>query len=157
MSPILGRRLALAGALAAGIGAIGFVTFGNLGKNLVYYWSPSELVDHGDAAHDATVRLGGLVVADSIDWQPDAQGLAFQITDGKATVPVHVTGAPPQMFRAGIGVLVEGHLAQSGVFESDRLMVKHSNEYRAPTEGESTAELYQTVDLETLDAKPLKP
>lgn len=155
MTPTTTRRLALAGAVAAGLGAVGFVAFGNLGQNLVYYWSPSELVDHGQAARNATVRLGGLVVEGSIDWQPEATGLNFQMTDGKATVPVHVTGAPPQMFRAGIGVLVEGRLSDGGVFESDRLMVKHSNEYRVPEAGESTAALYETVDPETLDAQPL--
>lgn len=157
MSPALGRRLALVGTLALGLGAIGFVVFGDLGENLVYYWSPAELVAHGASAREATVRLGGLVVADSIDWKPSSGGLSFSITDGTATVPVVVTGAPPQMFRAGIGVLVEGRIGEDGVFRSDRLMVKHSNEYRVPTEGQSTAELYKTVDPGTLDAKPLSP
>ena len=40
------------------------------------------------------------------------------------------------MFREGIGVIVEGKLQGDGTFETDKLMVKHSNEYEAPTEGE---------------------
>ena len=46
-------------------------------------------------------------------------------------VNVDVDGNPPQMFREGIGVVVEGQLAADGTFESDRVMVKHGNEYEA--------------------------
>ena len=44
---------------------------------------------------------------------------------------------PPQMFREGIGVVVEGTMTQAGHFESQRLMVSHDNEYRAPTTARS--------------------
>ena len=74
--------------------------------------------------------------------------LEFQITDGKQTVPVRATGAPPQMFREGIGVVVEGTVTESGTFETDRLMVKHSNEYKAPDEDMTDEErkaLYDSV------------
>jgi cytochrome c-type biogenesis protein CcmE len=50
------------------------------------------------------------------------------------------------MFREGIGVVVEGTVNAAGVFQSDRLMVKHSNEYKAPVEGASVADLYETVE-----------
>jgi len=50
------------------------------------------------------------------------------------------------MFREGIGVVVEGTMTQGGVFKSSRLMVKHSNEYKAPKEGASVEDLYETVE-----------
>jgi cytochrome c-type biogenesis protein CcmE len=53
------------------------------------------------------------------------------------------------MFREGIGVLVEGTLTRGGTFTSDRLMVKHSNEYKAPEDGMTADEmkdLYRTVE-----------
>ena len=80
-------------------------------------------------------RLGGLVKPGSVRWAPEQSSLSFEVTDGKNTVAVQATGAPPQMFREGIGVVVEGRLQADGQFRSDRLMVKHSNEYRAPTDG----------------------
>jgi cytochrome c-type biogenesis protein CcmE len=49
------------------------------------------------------------------------------------------------MFRAGIGVVVEGKYGRSGVFESHSLMVKHSNEYRAPKAGEQPSRLDKTL------------
>jgi cytochrome c-type biogenesis protein CcmE len=36
------------------------------------------------------------------------------------------------MFRERIGVVVEGTMSPAGHFEGRRLMVSHSNEYRAP-------------------------
>lgn len=146
MTPNRQRILAGVGALAVAAGALAFLVWGNLEENVVYYWSPSELVEHGDKALEATVRLGGLVVPASVDWKPETQQLAFQITDGSQTIPVQCTGAPPQMFREGIGVVVEGQMQLDGIFRTDRVMVKHSNEYRAPEDGQMPAMPYTLVE-----------
>ena len=63
--------------------------------------------------------------------------LDFDVTDQHTTIHVKSTGVPPQMFREGIGVVVEGTMSRGGYFQSDRLMVSHSNEYRAPKAGET--------------------
>lgn len=142
------RRLFMVGALAVAGTALAAISFGNMGNNLVYYWDVGELVERCDEAEGATVRLGGVVAEGSVDWQPETSSLAFLITDGDDKVPVRASGAPPQMFREGIGVVVEGTATADCSFESDRLMVKHSNEYRAP-DGEMTPEerkeLYDSV------------
>ena len=143
---VASRRLFLAAALAVSGGALAVVSFGNIGENLVYYWDPTQLVAAGDRSIGATIRLGGVVKGGTLDWRPDDSELSFVVSDGKADVPVHCKGAPPQMFREGIGVVVEGTMTESGVFESSRLMVKHSNEYKAPVEGASVEDLYQTVE-----------
>ena len=140
------RRLFLVGALTVSGVGLGVVAFGNLGENLVYYWDPTQLVEAGDKAEGATVRLGGVVEAETVVWVEDANELSFQVTDTKHSVAVINRGAPPQMFREGIGVVVEGTMGADGVFQSDRLMVKHSNEYRAPEEGTESADLYATVE-----------
>ena len=60
-------------------------------------------------------------------------GLEFDVIDrAGGRVRVHCSGVPPQMFRENIGVVVEGTMTRAGHFESNRLMVSHSNEYRAP-------------------------
>jgi cytochrome c-type biogenesis protein CcmE len=145
----LQRRLFLVGSLLVAGLALSVVAFGDLGEDLVYFWDPSQMQAAGEDAVGATIRLGGVVKAGTVQWQPDANSLKFIVTDGKVEVPVEATGAPPQMFREGIGVVVEGTLTKSGVFTSDRLMVKHSNEYKAP-EGEMSADerksLYTTVE-----------
>ena len=130
------RRVVTVVAIAVVLGVLAFLAFGGLGENLVYYWSPSELVASGDDAMGATVRLGGLVAPGSVDRSDDGLTLRFAVTDGKAQVPITTKSVPPAMFREGIGVVVEGSLAKNGEFQTQRLLVKHDNEYRAPEDGE---------------------
>ena len=143
------RRMVLVVALLVMFGALGFVSLANLGDNLVYYWDCSQIIEAGDEAYGATIRLGGVVKEGSLDWNAESNELNFQVTDGITTLDVHATGAPPQMFREGIGVVVEGTMVKvigGGRFESERLMVKHSNEYKAPEEGVDAKDLYKTVE-----------
>jgi cytochrome c-type biogenesis protein CcmE len=133
-SVVRNRRLLAVGALLVAGGAFAYLAFGNIGENLVYYWSPSELVEAGRQAETASIRLGGLVVPDSIVHSEDGLRLDFEVTDGETTVPVSTQAVPPAMFRGGIGVVLEGNLQSDGRFHSTRLMIKHDNEYRAPHE-----------------------
>lgn len=136
----------LVALLLAG-GGVWFVSsgMGGLSENLVYYWSPTELVQAGPKAYTATVRLGGMVEPGSKTWDPENQLLDFRVTDGTTTVPVHCTGAPPAMFREGIGVVVEGHYSDTGVFETDRVLVKHGNEYRVPEDGAHPGKAFESL------------
>jgi cytochrome c-type biogenesis protein CcmE len=137
-------RVPFLGVVAILLG-FGYLLYGGIGDNLVYYLTPTELTERGDAAYQNSVRLGGVVIPESIRWDADALDLRFRIGDGSTELEVHSSGAPPQMFRDGIEVLVEGRLASSGVFQSTNLMVKHSNEYRAPEEGQRPQDLYQDL------------
>lgn len=143
------RLLALAAILVAA-GAFGFLALGGLGKSLVYYWSPTELHAHGGDARGATIRLGGLVAPGSIEAGEGGLGLRFKMTDGTETVLVSTSAVPPAMFREGIGVVVEGTLQADGTFATDRLMIKHDNEYQAPGKGDSRSvkELADTLEPE---------
>lgn len=147
MSETRSRRLALVAAVVACFAVVGVLATGRIGENIVYFWEPTEVLSQGNAAVGATIRMGGVVKAGSVDWNPDTQTLWFEATDlGGGVVRVHATGAPPQMFREGIGVVVEGTMTREGVFETDRLMVKHSNEYKAPVDGVDPKDLYLTLE-----------
>jgi len=128
-------RIILLSTLA--VAAIGFAVIAGSGisRNLVYYWSPSDITHAGDKAYGATIRLGGQVAPGSVHMGNGSM-LDFDVTDRKAVVHVKSNGVPPQMFREGIGVVVEGTMTRGGYFQSDRLMVSHNNEYRAPKAGE---------------------
>jgi cytochrome c-type biogenesis protein CcmE len=123
-------------AILISVGVLAFLAFGGIGENLVYYWSPSELAEAGDEAVGATIRLGGLVEPGTIDRSADGLTLKFAVTDGGASVPIVTSSVPPAMFREGVGVVVEGTIRKDGSFETNRLLVKHDNQYRAPGEGE---------------------
>ncbi len=143
------RILAVLTLLIAG-GVLAYLAFGGIGENLVYYWSPSELREAGERAVGASIRLGGLVEPGSIERQADGLTMSFAVTDGTQSVPVVARAVPPAMFREGIGVVVEGTMGRDGHFETQRLMVKHDNEYRAPGEGEEKdmKELMKSLQFE---------
>jgi cytochrome c-type biogenesis protein CcmE len=143
--PISRKWFAIA-ALAVAAVAFGIITAGGIGENLVYYWNPSELHAAGGKAYGAQIRLGGQVAEGSIVYQ-EGSTLEFDVTDHEKVVHVRSKGVPPQMFREGIGVVVEGTMNKGGYFESSRLMVSHGNEYIAPEDGESydTRELMKTT------------
>ena len=147
------RKAVFALGIAVIAAVLVFLAVGGIGENLVYYWSPSELVSAGDEAYGATVRLGGLVAPGTVVRGADGLDLRFAVTDGNEQVAVHARAVPPAMFREGIGVVVEGRLSRDGVFETKRLMVKHDNQYQPPSEGDdrSLEELAKTMQLEADD------
>jgi cytochrome c-type biogenesis protein CcmE len=136
-SPLRSRTKWFAiGALVVAAIAFAVIAASGINRNLVYYWTPTDLRANGDKAYGATIRLGGQVVPGSVHYATGSPGLDFDVTDRKSTVHVKAHGIPPQMFREGIGVVVEGTMTRSGNFTSDRLMVSHNNEYRTPKDGQ---------------------
>ena len=143
-----GRRRGI-GLLAAAVivlSAFGYMVYGGIGENLVYFLTPPELLARGDAAYEQPVRLGGMVVPGTVAWDAEAINLRFEMKgEGPETIVVHSSKAPPQMFRENMGVVVEGRLTRAGVFEASTLMVKHSNEYSAPAPGEDPHTKYRSL------------
>jgi cytochrome c-type biogenesis protein CcmE len=126
-----------------------WMMFGGLEKNVIFFLTPQELMAKGSSGVGLPVRLGGQVKPGSVTWDAQTLDLRFTVTDGTKEMLVHSTGAPPQMFRDGMGVIVEGRVGSSGMFETTNLMVKHSNEYRAPKPGEEAHEKYKTLIRQT--------
>ena len=157
MTPATKNRLLAVGALLVAGGALAVISWGNIGDNLVYYWTPSEMLAQGEKAYGPTVRLGGVVSKESIVWNAGHTALDFKVADSAepsaAMVAVSCDQVPPQMFREGIGVVVEGTFAKSGTFKTNRLMVSHSNEYRPPKPGENTKEWQKSLDTAETSAK----
>ena len=144
------RQVIIVVALAIAAGVLAFLAFGGIGENLVYYWSPSELHAAGNKAVGASIRLGGLVEEGSIEYGEGSE-ISFAVTDGDARVVVTSTAVPPAMFREGIGVVVEGTIDADGHFVTQRLMVKHDNEYQAPGEEDERKmkELMKSMQFES--------
>ena len=127
------------------VAVFAWLLFGGLEKNVVFFLTPKELLAKVRDGVGVPVRLGGQVKPGSMTWDAKSLDLRFTVTDGIKEIPVHSTGAPPQMFRDGMGVVVEGRVSQAGVFQATNLMVKHSNAYRAPKPGEEAHEKYKTL------------
>jgi cytochrome c-type biogenesis protein CcmE len=113
-------------------GSLAWVGTRALSGNLVYYVTPTELLAQHPAAGER-LRLGGQVVPGSVRSLED--GVDFVITDGTTRMTVLHEGAPPELFRVGIGVVLEGTYGADGAFHSDTMLVKHGEEYRPPAPG----------------------
>jgi cytochrome c-type biogenesis protein CcmE len=132
------KKKAMGGILAMVVilSGFGYLMYGGIGENLVYFHTPGELLALGSDAYEKPFRLGGQVVPGTVKWNADDLDLRFTLQDEDGVIEVQSRKAPPAMFREGQGVIVEGKLNRAGVFESSNLMVKHSNEYRPPEDHE---------------------
>lgn len=106
---------------------VGFLVFGSLNDNLVYFHTPTEARALDDAS--GRLRLGGQVETGSVDSLGD-DGVRFVVTDGIESVTVVHSGAPQQLFQEGIGVIVEGRF-NGEEFHSDTMLIKHDEQYRS--------------------------
>jgi cytochrome c-type biogenesis protein CcmE len=134
--PISRRRRRWGVVLGIGVilATVAYLAFSGISSALVYYLTPTELLARGEAAIGQSVRLGGLVKEGSV--QGPATNLTFVLTDGTHDVTVHSTVAPTTSFREGRGAVVEGMMTVAGVFEATQVIVKHDENYVAPSEGQ---------------------
>ncbi len=116
-------------ALAVLLGLSAFIVFGNLNKSLEYYDTPTEYSQRAVQPKGREMRLGGLVKG--VKYDPQTLKLSFIITDGGASFPVKYTGAVSDLFKENQGVVVRGKF-DSNTFMASELVVKHSEEYKAP-------------------------
>lgn len=138
------RNRLIVGGLVIVASIVALIALG-LGRNVVYFLTPSELLAQGGRVVDRPLRLGGLVQAGSVAWDPVGLDLRFLVADGESSVEVRQTGAPPIMFQEGIGVVVEGRLKADGAFHATNLMVRHSEEYAPLEPGADPREASRTL------------
>ena len=117
------------------VGSLAWVGTRALSGSLVYYVTPTELLQEQPPA-DSRLRLGGQVVPGSVH-EASGDGVAFVVTDGTTRMSVVHTGGTPALFQAGSGVVLEGTFGADGAFHSDTMLVKHGEEYRPPGPGET--------------------
>jgi cytochrome c-type biogenesis protein CcmE len=108
-----------------------------LGNNAVYFYTPDEAFAKATQLAGKTVRVGGMVLPGSVNWQAEELDLQFKMSDLKGhEIAVRHRGAAPDMFKEGQGVVVEGLLEKNTdatlQMTASKLMVKHSEEYKKP-------------------------
>lgn len=124
---------AVLGAIVLGVAA--FMIVKALDNSLVYFVLPNEYAKDPQGFDGRRIRLGGLVEAGSVDFNDKTLKLHFVITDSLKSYPVTYQGAPPDLFKADQGVVVEGRF-KDGTFVGDQLLVKHSANYQPPKPGQ---------------------
>ena len=125
------RRLAFVTAGLLALGTATWLVLGALQSNLVFFFTPTQVVGHA-APRAGAFRLGGLVEEGSLHKAADGLALSFVVTDRAQRVPVHYRGLLPDLFREGKGVVVAGHLQADGSFMANTVLAKHDENYMPP-------------------------
>lgn len=125
------KRFALVAAGLAGLAIASGLVLSAFQKNLVFFFSPSQVVA-GEAPQGRSFRVGGMVEAGSVKRQPDGVTVSFIVTDTAKTIPVTYKGVLPDLFREGKGVVTQGKLGADGVFVADEVLAKHDENYMPP-------------------------
>jgi len=129
------RRRAWPWAIVLGLvfAAAAIILFQGLSNAAVYFCNANEVGQRADCTQGKRFRVQGSVVTGSVH-RVDAD-TDFDITFGGATIPVHYQGEPGGIFKEGLPVVVEGRMGTDGVFAGDRVLVKHTEQYRAENPG----------------------
>lgn len=129
--------------LAVSLAAIGIIiaaalTLNAFKENMMFFIDVSDVVE-GNYPTNRNFRIGGLVVAGSVEREEGSLDLTFRVTDMRCELPVMYTGVLPDLFREGQGVVAHGRLGDGGVFVADTILAKHDENYMAPEVAESIA------------------
>ena len=106
-----------------------FLFLKSLEENVVYFQSPSE-INSSVELNKSKIRVGGMVKKNSISI--NSNEISFIITDFKNEINVTFTGAVPNLFEEGKGVVAEGFLKDRNFFSATKILAKHDENYMPP-------------------------
>ena len=106
-----------------------FLILQSLKENVVYFQSPSEVKSLIELTNKK-IRIGGMVKDQSITINSDE--INFIITDFKNEINVNYSGAVPNLFTEGKGVVAEGFLKDRNYFLATKILAKHDENYMPP-------------------------
>jgi cytochrome c-type biogenesis protein CcmE len=136
------KRLA---AIAVGIAALGVaaaLVLSAFEENLVFFFTPSQIAAN-EAPQGRTFRIGGMVQEGSV--KRDGVEVRFLVTDTAKHVPVVYSGALPDLFREGKGVVAQGTLGPDGVFRAREVLAKHDENYMPPEAAEAVERAHEAA------------
>jgi len=106
-----------------------FLVLQSLKENVVYFQSPSEIKSLIEL-NKKKIRVGGMVKEQSVSINSDE--VNFIITDFKNEINVVYSGAVPNLFAEGKGVVAEGFLKDENYFTATKILAKHDENYMPP-------------------------
>jgi cytochrome c-type biogenesis protein CcmE len=130
MKPRSKRLVLILGGLAV-LGVASALVLSAFQENLVFFYSPSQVVNH-EAPQGKAFRVGGIVEVGSVKRMPDGVTVAFNVSDTAKVIPVTYKGILPDLFKEGKGVVAQGKLGSDGVFSAHEVLAKHDENYMPP-------------------------
>ena len=136
------KRLIAIGAGVAALGVAAALVLSAFQQNLVFFFTPSQIAAN-EAPQGRTFRIGGMVEKGSV--KRDGVEVRFVVTDTAKTIPVLYSGALPDLFREGKGVVAQGQLGADGVFRAREVLAKHDENYMPPEAAEAVQRAHETA------------
>lgn len=125
------KKLLAISVVVAVLGIVVMLILNAFRSNLVFFFSPTEVVQ-GKAPKDRAFRIGGLVEMDSVQRSADGMTLRFKVTDTAQSIAVTYQGVLPDLFKEGKGAVAEGRMGADGLFVASTVLAKHDENYMPP-------------------------
>jgi cytochrome c-type biogenesis protein CcmE len=122
-------RIIFLALILASVILIVFLILESLKENVIYFQSPSEIKSLTDL-DKKKIRVGGMVKKKSVFI--NSNEVNFIITDFKNDINVIYSGAVPNLFSEGKGVVAEGFLKDKNYFLATKILAKHDENYMPP-------------------------
>jgi cytochrome c-type biogenesis protein CcmE len=123
------KKLAAIVVGLAALGAAAALVLTAFQENLVFFFTPSQVAAN-EAPQGRTFRIGGMVETGSV--KREGVEVRFVVTDTAKSIAVVYSGALPDLFREGKGVVAQGQLGADGVFRAKEVLAKHDENYMPP-------------------------
>jgi len=131
MHPVRKQRLVIVLIIVIGASAAAALTMYSLRQNINAFYTPSQ-IQSGEASIGQRLRVGGLVVANSVKQAEQGLLVSFEISDNQQVVRVDYDGILPDLFREGQGILAKGELIAPGHIRASEVLAKHDENYMSP-------------------------
>jgi cytochrome c-type biogenesis protein CcmE len=134
--------MAAIGLGVVALGAAAALVLAALQKNLVFFFTPSQVAAN-EAPQGRSFRIGGMVVPGSL--KREGVNVEFTVTDTAKSMRVTYRGQLPDLFREGKGVVAQGQLGADGMFRANEVLAKHDENYMPPEAADAVKKAQQTV------------
>ena len=109
------------------LGAAILLILFNTKQNIVFFYTPSELLEN-NIALDKKLRIGGYVKKSSF-IKKSLNNYEFKITDNDNEIVIFYRGILPDLFREEQGIVVEGLIDENNNIVASKVYAKHDENY----------------------------
>ena len=125
------KRILMVVLIMLGMGVAAALILTAFEKNLLYFYSPTQIAA-GEAPMTRAFRAGGIVLVDSVIRDPETLEVQFVLTDTVNQITIAYEGILPDLFREGQGIVANGKLDENGIFQAEQVLAKHDENYMPP-------------------------
>ena len=100
-------------------------------ENLVFFYTPTQILGGEVPKGEKTYRLGGMVEVGSVQREADSLKVRFVVSDLNNKVPVEFNGIVQDLFKECTGVVADGQ-CDGTTFKASEVLAKHDEDYMPP-------------------------